>query len=272
MKKESFSYVEMKDLLAPLDVREGETVHIHHCKEGNNNNRLYITNKGDCYLFYCHHCGKSGKLTNKFSRVEKKKEKPKEKVTHSVFLPTDLEYDPLKWPVEARLWPLKASLSNDQIKGAMMGWSPSKRRVYVPINFAGEYRGYVARRIDDDDSPKYITKIKDGDKENFIFAMNTSQSGEVVLVEDILSCLKLYYSGYNSIAILSSNIDNKLFNYIIYNYNKYIIWLDNDNTQVKLNQISIKNRLDSFGETRIVKTDKDPKEHSKIEIDRILTS
>lgn len=40
----------------------GETIHIHHCKDGHNNNRFYITylSDGSGYVGYCHHCNRSG--------------------------------------------------------------------------------------------------------------------------------------------------------------------------------------------------------------------
>ena len=44
---------------APKD-RGGQT-HIHHCKQGHNNDRLYIRrNEDESIVAYCHHCGKSG--------------------------------------------------------------------------------------------------------------------------------------------------------------------------------------------------------------------
>jgi len=50
-----------KDEFVQYAPEEPGTVHVHHCKEGSNNDRLYVTRKEDgTILAYCHHCGASG--------------------------------------------------------------------------------------------------------------------------------------------------------------------------------------------------------------------
>lgn len=43
-------------------MQPGDTINIHHCKSGHNNDRLYITylEDGSGWVGYCHHCNRSG--------------------------------------------------------------------------------------------------------------------------------------------------------------------------------------------------------------------
>lgn len=263
-----FSYKELlhlKELAGELG--EGETTNVHHCKHGRNNDRCYVTNKGDCYLFYCHHCGATGRLGTKLAAYKKKTSKRETALPKTFLMPASAEANVSKWPIEARMWPQRASLTTKQIEEVGMVWDERTGRVCLPVSFEGMYRGYVARLIKGD-GPKYLARRNDINK--FIYAKHCNNSGSVVLVEDILSCIKLYYCGYNAVALQGTAIDDSLLNYVTSNYNDFIIWLDNDNAQVKMNQIKLQKKLSLFGNTKMIKTDKDPKEHSKEEIEKCL--
>ena len=263
-----FSYKELLDLKELAgELGENETTNVHHCKHGRNNDRCYVTNTGEAYLFYCHHCHKAGKLRNKLATYKKHTAPPKDKLPKSFLMPSTLEKDVRLWPIEARMWPQKASLTADMIKEVGMGWDERTGRVCLPVSFEGQYRGYVARRIRGD-GPKYLARRNDVNK--FIYAKHAIDNGHVVLVEDILSCIKLYFCGINAVALQGTSIDDSLLNYITENYSEFDVWLDNDNPQVKMNQVKVARRLELFGECRIIKTDKDPKEYSREEIEECL--
>lgn len=265
-----------KDLLelkeAAGDLEEGETTNVHHCKDGRNNDRCYVTNKGECWLFYCHHCGGYGKLNEKLATFKRKTKESSttsslSKLPNSFNLPSTGESDVRRWPVEARMWTQRASLTREQIEEVGMLWDERSGRVCIPISFNGEYRGYVARLIRGD-GPKYLARRND--VSNFIYAKHCNPSSVVILVEDILSCIKLYYCGYNAVALQGTSIDDTLFNYVTKHYKEFVVWLDNDNAQVKINQVKLLTKLKLFGKTKIVKTPKDPKEYNKEEIDKWL--
>ena len=144
-----FSYNEMQELLNGYDLAEDETIKLHHCKQGNGNDACYITNKGECILFYCHHCQMSGSIKNKLAAY-KRKTSSKAFMPKHVGLPYDIELEPLKWPVEALKWLLEAHIPIQEIKSHGMGYSKKYSRVVIPINFDGVYQGYTARRIGTD--------------------------------------------------------------------------------------------------------------------------
>lgn len=263
-----FSYKELLELKESAgELGEHETANVHHCKHGRNNDRCYVTNTGEAYLFYCHHCHKAGKLFNKLASYKKHISKQEAKLPNSYHMPSTIEKDVSLWPVEARIWPQQASLTRDQIEEVGMGWDERTGRVCIPVSFEGMYRGYVARRIRGN-GPKYIARRNDATK--FIYTKHAVDDGRVVIVEDILSCIKLYYCGINAVALQGTAIDDSLLNYLTSNYSVFDVWLDNDNPQVKMNQVKALKRLELFGECRIIKTDKDPKEYDKEEIEEWL--
>lgn len=264
-----FSYKEMKQMLndLPNELNENETINVHHCKSGKDNDRCYITNKGERILFYCHHCGSKGSIKNSLSAYKRATGKISYKLPPTYHLPPDCEFNPTKWPVDARLWLLRASVSDVLAKDKGMGYSPSLNRVCVPVTFEGEYRGYVARRIGED-GPKYLARANNKDK--FIYSNNINSTGTVVIVEDILSSIRISNLGYNSIAIQGTNITDSLLDYITDNYNNYIIYLDNDNRQVKLCQAKLKSQLSMYGKVNLIKAETDPKELNDDELEDII--
>jgi hypothetical protein len=271
---ERFSYKEMKELLAGHSLQIGDTINIFHCKKGHNNDRLFITKKDDCVLFFCHHCGKKGKLNTTRAAYKKRTGQltnTKNKPRMSTAMPADGILEPQKWPVEAMRWTSRAGMSLTDIEEAGMQYSPSFNRVIVPVSFEGQYNGWVGRRVGNDDSiPKYLAAYVDRGKNIYVCRTNTEK--EIILVEDILSARKLAKAGYNSVALLGTSLSDEMFYYLTVRYNSFIIWLDNDNAQVKLNQLKLMNKLSVVGNVRIVKSDKDPKEYSLKEIEEILNA
>ena len=98
-----FSFKEMKSILndLPNELNENETVNVFHCKTGTNNNRCYITNKGERILFYCHHCGCKGSVKNSLSAYKRATGKISTSLPRSYNMPADCEYEVVKWPVGA---------------------------------------------------------------------------------------------------------------------------------------------------------------------------
>lgn len=256
---------EMEELLSDAgEITEGETRNVHHCKQGSGNDRLYIASKFDCFLFYCHHCHKKGKLPKTLAKYKQYVSSSPPPLPKTASLPSDMEYDLSLWPIEARVWIEKAKLKQAIIKDNEIGYSKWMQRVVIPVIFQGEYRGFVARRIYEE-GPKYFAR-----KQGTLLYQKHNEGNTIVIVEDILSCLKLYQAGKNSCALLGTHISDELIYFLVKEYSNFIIWLDDDKPEVKMSQISLKNRLSVFGNVQIVKTPFDPKEYTEEEIEEVL--
>ncbi|WLJ70796.1 DNA primase [Vibrio phage MJW] len=246
----------------------GETKHFFHCKEGHNNNRFYVTHvENGVYVGYCHHCGGKGVYREKFARVKSKLAGSSPKKIHRDYkLPRTITTNMSEWSSKAKVWLWKAMLTDDEIKDRGFCYDTESGRVLLPIYFDGEYQGYLSRRVEDNDEAKYLAMSKD--REKFVLYSNQGTS-DCTVVEDALSFIRI--SRHTScVCLFGTSISDNVLNLIRGNHSKYNIWLDNDNRQVKIKQLQLKAKLELFGSVRMIKTDKDPKEHSDPELKEVL--
>lgn len=267
MNEDRFSIREMKELLSTIsDIEIGETKNTHHCKEGRNNDRCYITRHTDVTLFYCHHCSKRGAIMEKFGRVRQAKERGVHSGIHGgvrgCSLPADISYATGEWPARAKLWLAKGGLTDQESGDRGIGYSPMMQRVVMPVTYDGKFQGYVARAVMEGQEPKYLTKYKEKDK--FIYHIDRG-TDDVVIVEDILSCVRI--SRFKScIAMLGTSVSDSLLALLVRRYSKYVVWNDYDNPEVKIKAHKLKQHLELFGDTKLLVTDSDPKELTDEEI------
>lgn len=90
-----------------------------------------------------------------------------------------------------------------------------------------------------------------------------------VLVEDALSAEKVS-KFCDSIALLTTTADDVLKDKLIGKYDHVIIWLDDDNTDVRIKQLDLQRILDPYFHVSVVRTSKDPKRHSREEIKDVI--
>jgi len=128
------------------------------------------------------------------------------------------------------------------------------------------------RRIFDEreepDAPKYLTVRSANPR---LFSSGLSHGGKsCVLTEDAISAIKCGRC-LPAYALTGTYLtDDELF-WIVSGYEEYVIFLDDDNADVRRQELILKNRLDVFGKARIIHTDKDPKEYTDQELKEILT-
>lgn len=264
----------------------GAEVHIHHCKDGHNNDRLYIrrTDDGDV-LAYCHHCGKSGYFMEDYVRKQKFKRarqnsrnttsgnvgnsEGSSSITKHGTIPADGTTDFSEWPSQARVWIYKAGLSESDTKRFGICYSPKRQRVIIPSYLDnGKLLGYQSRRVfKEDPKPKYLTKKFD---KYMLWAYNSGRD-TCTIVEDVLSAIRV--SKYtDTVALLGSDINDYILLYILNNnYTNINIWLDNDNYIVNNNKLSIYNKLKVYiNNVNIINIKNDPKNLSDRELSDIL--
>lgn len=285
-----------KDEFVPFapSERGGET-HVHHCKKGKNNDRLYIKRTDDdSIIAYCHHCGKRGisKLdgVRNISNFRSSKDKDLNRgVSNHLRLPTDYEKDFTKWPKEAKAWPMKYGITEDELNANHIGYSPYFARVVLPcFDEEGTLSQFQTRKIDGIDTTaryqrptKYDTYIKRGSSPfNRLFrakftglrSKHLYMDSTCCLVEDALSAIKCARFVEGSIALNGTSLDTGSILTLSKHYDDFIIFLDNDNPQVKKSQTKLKRRLELVckGKVTIVYSDKDPKELSNRKLKEVL--
>lgn len=256
---------EYRYLLDELD--ENQTVNKHHCKEGKNNDRLYVTRTSDGLVCYCHHCGGSGFLPLAYSAARKalRRRNSSGSISNVVRLPSDSTGDTRQWSGAARVWTGRAGLTSQEIKDRGLTYSKRHGRVYIPVYLGGELTGYLGRGIEVTD-PKYYAMRKD--REKFFYHLNKNTE-QVVIVEDCMSAIKCFRH-VSSFAMLGTSLSDSALAELIKHHKEFIVWTDWDNPGVKMKHASLLQRLSLFGKVRSVHTDKDPKEHSDLHLKEIL--
>ena len=95
-------------------------------------------------------------------------------------------------------------------------------------------------------------------------------SNKLVLVEDIVSAIKVARVA-NSLGLLGTFLSDEGLRWAVSSgFTEFYVWLDNDNHQVRTQQVRLRDRLELFGTAVIVKTALDPKEYTTDQIRRIL--
>ncbi len=236
--------------------------------------RLYITRKDDGVIVgYCHNCGGSGVALR--GRTTYRRESTATAVTvqvQEIAMPANLEFDPISWPTKAQEWVNKAGIPLTTVREYALAWDLDASRVVIPkYNLDNELVMYQSRNVGLCEGPKYITERLEGADIHTPMGISTPphlEGGVVVLVEDMMSAIKITLTGWDAIPLFSSNvkIDKLLTN--VDKYGTIIVWLDNDGTEVKRHRDSMARQLRSIGKrVEVVKSLSDPKHY---ELDDIV--
>lgn len=173
-------------------------------------------------------------------------------------------------PREARLWLLLAGISpevaTEQFK---IGWHDKTQRVILPLLPKGNRPDlFLGRAVMQGQQPKYLISNEGNPRQYYGFHTDWSC---VVVVEDILSCIKLHLAGYSSMAMLGTNVPLPVSN-LAAKYEHVISWFDNDAAGSKAR----KKLQSSVGLVGVpvshVITDKDPKYYSTTDMHEHIRS
>lgn len=277
----------------------GEQIHIHHCKTGRGNDKLYIKRIDNGAVAYCHHCGERGYASNRTlatgpfkgissckspaiagqydssaysSRGNRSSEVGAGKDTGQVTrvsYPTDARNQVKGWTSnEAKIWILQYGLSMDAINAAGVCWSDKFSSILFPRYLDGNMVAFQARRFPNEGGPKYITY---GDSASLYDALRGSTGRDtLVLVEDYLSGLKVSQIA-PAFVLNGTGLKDSQLTYLLKDYSKFVIMLDNDNWQVKTSQFKLLKRISTFAKkANIVEVTKDPKEYELVELKTLL--
>ncbi len=217
--------------------------------------RLWINNDGNWVAYYCHHCGEK---LNKLYRVSLFDNHPHVEARRlasndSGRLPDD--FTP-RIPGPELQWLFKY-LSPTQLKEHGVGYSASHQRIIFPVQ-----GGYLERSVDS--KPKWKTS---GTLSQTI--MVNQDSLLLVLVEDLVSAIKVMSAGYSVMPLYGTSLSHEGKLKILTNHgtNRVAVWLDKDATHKSDKMLK---ELELYIRTVQVITDKDPKEYIEKEIRRIL--
>lgn len=165
-------------------------------------------------------------------------------------------------PSAAHIWVLRAGITPERATDEYgIAWSPRSSRVIVPILHNGEPTGQWTGRSVDGRKPKYL--MPRGSVGAYWYGLRGDR-GPCVVVEDVLSAIRVYEAGYSSMAMLGTNISLGAATTLA--RNKVIGWFDGDKAG-RDGYVKLRKALGPFGVVPArVQTERDPKTYSRKEI------
>lgn len=224
-------------------------------------NNLAIYSDGHSYCFSGH-----GVISYNNTKLPINTDKLKEDSSKlSVVLPSDVD---MTYPSETIKWVGQYELDRNDLLNNNALWSESRKRLIFPVYGKDELIAYQGRYFGSD--PEEAKKKWHG-KGNLKDTFNILGKGNsLVLVEDIISAIKLS-KFCMAMPIYGNNIGYERFKRLyklIPKNTEVLIWLDPDMRSKAISE-SRKGQLCGLN-TRVVFSEKDPKEHSINEIKEIL--
>lgn len=165
-------------------------------------------------------------------------------------------------PADVHVWLGRAGISLDFANALDFTWNSNIGRVVMPVlQYGGDTGSWLARSIKR--SPKYLSSRI---KKPYIHA---PVHGDVVVVEDMLSAIRVGQAGYTAVSLMGTSPSLPMFNGVRFSGTTYL-WLDPDDAGI----VAAKKTRKVLGmkptTIKTVHSDLDPKLYSKEEIQNII--
>jgi hypothetical protein len=262
----------------------GEEVHVHHCKDGRGNDRLYVRrNEDGSIVGFCHHCHSSGYCPpmadyetgevseGDYQRGEHERGDTVRSTNNALFsLPNDVTGEWGRFGVECQQY-LRRYFEEDAIERSPLCWSERGGSLIIPIYCEDglllyQERAFPARA----DAPKYQTWRNPeftGQVSNVPLEKGNST---LVYTEDWLSAWKwTQVDGVSGMPMLGTHLSRTQAVQSI-DFDRVYVHLDNDNPDVRRAQVRHVFALSKYRPVASIWTDKDPKEYSPAELEALL--
>jgi hypothetical protein len=235
---------------------------------------LIVTRVPSGWKFYCHRCGeKGGRSTFNLSPSEYKQwQSSRNELVQENRTVKDIEL-PAGFtrtiPDIGLAWLYSYDLTDEDINGFGIGYSPVLNRVIMPVyNDNNELVYWQGRGLRPPyipgKNPKYMN-IKAAGRDNIYFKAQWSEeeTETVVMVEDIISTIRVSHV-MDTYGLLYAYIPDSLVMELASKYESIIFWLDPDKWNRMLGRVK---RWRSFGiNVRSIRSDQDPKFYTDDEI------
>lgn len=181
-----------------------------------------------------------------------------------ITLPHDSSYD---YPKAALDWIEQYEISRNDLLAHRVVYSDYYYRLIFPVYSGEGILAYQGRYFGPDTTkPKWWGE---GPLKEMLHILKSKDDSCIILVEDIISAMKLQKVGHTSMPLFGSHVDLHRLKRIKNYYHKIILWLDNDKRK---ESIKFANVGKSLGlDMRVIFSDLDPKEHDEIQIQNYLT-
>jgi len=238
----------------------GQSIRIPECSEcegEGNQNGVQITRVADGFTWWCYRCTRGGKVydigmspEDTLKRLRHMRNLVAKKYSKTLELPEDFTTE---IPQDFVTWLSGYELEPKDWEYHEMGYSPSYDRLIIPVYISGLYgdstatgkmiawTGRSTESLFKPTKDKWYLLRQWGIK--YVYhALLQHRTDILILVEDMISCIKLWTAGYNAVALLTTYVPNELL-LGLRNYDVRL-WLDPDAVGKSMNFTS---RFQSYG-------------------------
>lgn len=219
---------------------------------------------------YCWNCGHYRLADNAISQFLSKRDRNTIKPLPKIMLPDDCTID---YPEITISWMEQYQLNKMDMLSNNILWSGQESRLIFPYWIAGILEGWQGRYFGTDKTKAKWYSRGDMQKIYYILPYNEkdghakNDASRLVLVEDVVSAIKIGKLGIHAMPIFGTNIKARWQQLKLLNYQEYIIFLDPD-MHLKSLKESKEGALKGI-KTRVILSEKDPKEYSYIELKEV---
>lgn len=271
---------ELEKYISRVSLSEGETHRFNHegCATTQTSKSLCITRKHDGYVCYCFKCGESGFVStdglhagkggqspNGLGGISQRSTKTASGNQHGsrCYPPRDGESDPSKFTPGAAVW-IKRFLTEQEIRQHGIICCNRTGRLFFPISPSG----WIFRNTQAGAVPKWYTKTP----KCFCYSRCGNGTDVCVVTEDVVSAIRCsrYADAY---ALCGTSLHDNVLSVISrHRYLHAVVFLDDDNREVKRKALEAKRKLELIVPKVTVHHSggTDPKETSDSELQRIL--
>lgn len=179
--------------------------------------------------------------------------------------PMPCNTDIASWPLEARVWLYKAALTNEDIERLGFYYHEPTKRVVIPVLDNGELVYWQARRIFGDKGAKYINPVVPRGS----VVPRFGSGNTIVLTEDILSAMRVG-EATEAWSLMGVKLCPEVLQRIMADGRQVLVWLDPDGAGFD-GAAKVARTLSLAGVRHaVVKSPKDPKNHSRAEVRHII--
>jgi len=248
------------------------------CTDDSKGPAMSVTRDTTGWVWHCHRCKESGFIGDKFvnpvNTLKKLNQKPSlPKETYIVKLPDD--FIPLvnnhlilnkNIPFESHSWLWHYNITEKDMFDFGFGWSEKCQMVILPL-YSSDIRvlnGWIGRKVlKKDEGNKYHIQKPKGNKERLYFIVEGEDDGQIIIVEDCLSAIRVNRStGITTIALLTTSIDEDMTRKL--RGKEVYIWLDAD---ALAKSVAMVTRFRQLGiKAKHIYTSKDPKCYNNVAI------
>ena len=243
------------------------------CGEGTQTSAAIVNHNAKAYTIHCFACDYHDFESKGILSLEERKRiqdlnTEALRAVRDIKLPEDIDYDPNNFSREARMWLYRSGLTPSVWKQYRIGYSKRLERVVLPVyNAKGALIWYQCRAILKGQKPKYIQPSRD--RGRVLFTATAPESvGRAILVEDIMSAIRVGNAGCTAVSLLGTKITEGQAGYLS-KFERCTVWFDGD-TAGRRGSNNIRKTLSLLTECDNIRTTEDPKFYSNKQIQEIL--